>query len=328
MSENDLVLGGLHHLTAVTGDPAGNVAFYTDVLGLRLVKKTVNQDDVSAYHLFYGDEVGHPGTEVTFFDWSHLPGTARGSGAVSTTALQVPSRASLDWWARRLDDQSVRHGGVVQRVGRAAIAFEDPEGQRLELVDASGGTLMGTPWSGSPVPAEHAIGGLHAVTLTVARLDYTSWILTEVMGFRRHATDGDLGDGQARSAVYETGPGGPGAEVRVAERPDLPPEQLGTGGVHHVAFRVPDDATHERWRQRLIAAGVPATPVIDRYYFKSVYFREPGGVLFELATDGPGFATDEDAAHLGEKLALPPFLEPRRAQIEAGLKPIGPVRVG
>jgi glyoxalase family protein len=326
MSENDLVLGGLHHLTAVTGDPAGNVAFYTDVLGLRLVKKTVNQDDVSAYHLFYGDDVGHAGTEMTFFDWSHLPGTARGSGAVTATALQAPSRESLDWWARRFDERGVRHGGIAERVGRAAIAFEDPEAQRLELVDASGGALMGTPWAQSPVPAEHAIRGLHAVTLTVARLDYTAFLLTEVMGFRQRAA-GDVGDGDARAAVFETGPGGPGAEVRVAERPDLPPEQLGTGGVHHVAFRVPDDAAHQRWRQWLVAAGVPATPVIDRYYFKSVYFREPGGVLFELATDGPGFATDEDAAHLGEKLALPPFLEPRRAQIEAGLKPIGPVRV-
>jgi glyoxalase family protein len=296
------------------------------VLGLRLVKKTVNQDDVSAYHLFYGDEVGHAGTEMTFFDWSHLPGTARGSGAVTATALQAPNAAALDWWARRFDDLGVPHGGVVERVGRRAIAFEDLEGQRLELVDAAGGTLMGVPWAGSPVPAEFGVRGLHAVTLTVARLDFTAWMLTEVLGFRLAATDADVGDAQAKVAVFETGPGGPGAEVRVAERPDLAGEQLGTGGVHHVAFRTPDDATHERWRERLVALGVPATPVIDRFYFKSVYFREPGGVLFELATDGPGFATDEDPAQLGERLSLPPFLEPRRAQIEAGLKPIGPGR--
>jgi glyoxalase family protein len=326
VTDSDLALGGLHHLTAVTGNPAGNVAFYTDVLGLRLVKKTVNQDDVSAYHLFYGDELGSAGTEMTFFDWSHLPGTARGNGAVTATALQVPSRDSLGWWVGRFEEHGVRHSGIVERIGRAAVSFEDPEGQRLELVDASGGTLMGTPWAESPVPAEHAIRGLNAVTLTVGHLDHTAWVLTEVMGFRMIAAEGEVGDGAARAAVFETGPGGPGAQVRVAERPDLPPEQLGTGGVHHVAFRVPNDEAHARWRQRLVGHGVPATPVIDRYYFKSIYFREPGGVLFELATDGPGFATDEDAAHLGERLSLPPFLEPRRAQIEAGLRPIGPAQ--
>jgi glyoxalase family protein len=315
MSDSGLQLGGLHHLTAVTGDPPGNVAFYTDVLGLRLVKKTVNQDDVSAYHLFYGDEVGHAGTEVTFFDWSHLAPTARGSGAVTATALQVPDRASLDWWAARLAERGIAHA-AGERAGRAALAFDDPEGQRLELVDASGSALTGTPWSGSAVPPEVAIRGLHAVTLTVRQHEGTAWMLTELLGFHQR----DVGpDGLV---VYETGPGGPGAEVRVVARPDLPPEQLGTGGVHHVAFRAPDDEAHARWRWHLARQGVSVTPVIDRYYFKSIYFREPGGVLFEIATDGPGFATDEDSAHLGERLALPPFLEPRRAAIEAGLRPI------
>jgi glyoxalase family protein len=317
VTDTRLQLGGLHHVTAVTGDPPTNVAFYTDVLGLRLVKKTVNQDDVSAYHLFYGDEVGRAGTEVTFFDWSHLAPTARGSGAVTATALQVPDSAALDWWAAHLAERGIAHTWV-ERAGRAALAFEDPEGQRLELADASGGALAGTPWSGSPVPPEVAVRGLDAVTLTVRALDGTAWLLTEVLGFRERerASDG--------AVVFETGPGGPGAEVRVLARPDLPPEQLGTGGVHHIAFRAPDDETHQRWRSHLARNRVAVTPVIDRYYFKSIYFREPGGVLFEIATDGPGFATDEDAAHLGERLALPPFLEPRRAAIEAGLRPIRP----
>ncbi|HEY3108556.1 MAG TPA: ring-cleaving dioxygenase [Chloroflexota bacterium] len=315
MTDSRLELGGLHHLTAVTGNPPANVAFYTDVLGLRLVKKTVNQDDVSAYHLFYGDEVGRAGTEVTFFDWSHLAPTARGSGAVTATALQVPDRAALDWWAAHLAEHGVAHS-PAERAGRAALAFEDPEGQRLELVDASGGSLGGRPWSGSPVPPEVAVRGLHAVALTVRQLEGTAWLLTEVLGFRQRevAADGTV--------IFETGPGGPGAEVRVLVQPDLPPEQLGTGGVHHVAFRAPDDETHARWRWHLARQGVGVTPVIDRYYFKSIYFREPGGVLFEIATDGPGFATDEDPAHLGEHLSLPPFLEPRRAAIEAGLRPI------
>jgi len=309
-------LGGLHHLTAVTADASRNVAFYVDVLGLRLVKKTVNQDDVSAYHLFYADELGSAGTEVTFFEWAHMAPTARGAGAVTTTGLQVPGAASLEYWAERL----AMHGRAthpVRRAGRAGLAFEDPEGQRLELIDATGGSLGGTPRRDGPVPVEHAIRGLHLVELTVGRLDWTARMLTELMGFRAAGDEDGV-------ALFETGPGGPGSEVHVRERPELPREQLGYGGVHHVAFRVANDEEHAAWRERLATLGVPVTPVIDRFYFKSIYFREPGGVLYEIATDGPGFATDEDPAHLGEALALPPFLEPRRAQIERGLKPIAP----
>lgn len=320
-------LAGLHHVTAVTGDISLNVAFYTQVLGLRLVKKTVNQDDVSAYHVFYGDEVGSPGTELTFFDWPHVGPNLPGTGTISAIALRVSGRAALDWWARRLAALGIAHVGVVERSGRAVLAFADPEGQRLELVD-DGGPPGGRPWRDSPVPPEMAIRGLHAVSIAVARLAPTVRLLTDVLGFRQAGEYAAADDAAWRVLVFESGAGGPGAEVHVAERPDLGRGVVGIGGVHHVAFRTPDDDEHRRWRQRLALAGVAVTPIIDRYYFRSLYFREPGHVLFEIATDGPGFATDEDVAHLGERLALPPFLEPRRAAIEAGLRPIVPLRLG
>ena len=317
-------LGGLHHLTAVTGRAPENVAFYTRVLGLRLVKKTVNQDDVSAYHLFYGDEIGNPGTEGSFFDGAHLAPRVPGTGTISATALRVSGRDTLQWWARRLAEHGIAETRPFERNGRAGLAFEDPEGQRLELVDDSGGGGQegGTPWEGRPVPAEHGIRGLDGVTLTVERLEPTAWLLTEVLGFRP-AGEGRPADGSAaRAQLYECGPGGPGTAVWVEERPEAAPGFVGAGGVHHVAFRVPDADAQERWRQQIASARVPVTPIVERYYFKSIYFREPGGVLFEIATDGPGFTADEDPAHLGERLSLPPFLEPRRREIEAGLRPL------
>jgi len=316
-------LGGLHHVTAVTTRASENVAFYTEVLGMRLVKKTVNQDDVSAYHLFYGDELGRPGTEVTFFDWPHLriaPNHA-GVGEVSATELRVSGREALDWWAGRFAELGVAHSGVEERGGRAFLAFTDPEGQRLRLVDDSGsGVAGGVPRGGGLVPQDFGIRGLGVFELTVRDLEPTAWVLTEVLGFRR--SDEYVEDGE-RVVLFEVGAGGPGAEVRVVERPDAPAAHLGRGGVHHVAFRTPDDEEHAAWRERMRAAGLGVTPRIDRFYFRSIYFREPGGVLFEIATDGPGFATDEDAEHLGERLSLPPFLEGRREEIEARLEPIG-----
>ena len=315
-------LGGLHHVTAVTTRAQENVTFYTEVLGLRLVKKTVNQDDVSAYHLFYGDELGRPGTEVTFFDWPHLrvaPNHA-GVGEISATELRVTGREALEFWAGRLEESGVEHGGVVERDRRTLLGFTDPEGQRLRLVDDTGASIPGgVPWEESVVQREVGIRGLGAVEITVRDLDPTAWVLGEVLGFRmvgEHARDG------GRVVVFEVGPGGPGAEVLVVEEPGAPVAHLGRGGVHHVAFRTPDDEEHAEWRERIRAAGLGVTPRIDRYYFRSIYFREPGGVLFEIATDGPGFTSDEDPAHLGEKLALPPFLEEHREQIEAGLRPI------
>jgi len=324
----DMQLGGLHHVTAVTGDAAGNVAFYTQTLGLRLVKKTVNQDDVSAYHLFYGDEDGHAGTEVTFFDWPNAGPNLPGTGTIAAIALWVPDRSALDYWERRFTTLGVSHGAIEDGSGRSTLPFVDPEGQRLELVAANESERDrpgGTPWTKSPVPAAYQIRGLHAVRLLVARREPTARILTQTLGFRLEAEYVlSTADGSApRSvAVFAVGPGGLGTEVQLEERPDLSPGLVGIGGVHHVAFRTPTKEEHRTWRRRVGAAGVPVTPIVDRYYFESIYFREPGGILFEIATDGPGFATDEDPAHLGERLALPPFLEPYRVQIEAGLRPI------
>jgi len=315
-------LGGLHHMTAVTTNAAENVAFYTEVLGLRLVKKTVNQDDVSAYHLFYGDEVGNPGTEITFFDWPQLRVAPNqpGAGEVSTTELRVPDHAALDWWAGRFSELNVSHSGIEERADRAYMDFTDPEGQRLRLsADDGEGVPGGVPWEESTVPREVGIRGLGAVDLTVRELDPTAWVLTEVMGFRKLDTVVQNG---GQTATFEVGGGGPGATVRVIERPDAPWTHLGRGGVHHIAFRTPDDEEHAAWMERIRRHGLGVTPQIDRFYFRAIYFREPGGVLFEIATDGPGFATDEDAAHLGERLSLPPFLEDRREEIEAGLNPI------
>ena len=311
-------LTGLHHVTAVTGDAPANLAFYTQTLGLRLVKKTVNQDDVSAYHLFYGDEVGHAGTEVTFFDWPRIGPNVPGVGDISALALRVPGPDALEWWARRLTDAGVAVGRVEMLGGRLTLEFTDPEGQRLRLVD-DGGAPGGTPWSASPVPAAHGIKGLDGAGLTVRRLAPTARVLTDVLGMR---PDREY-ERQGRTvSVFTMGPGGPGAELHIEERPDLPHVHVGAGGVHHIAFRTPEDAAQAAWHTRLRAAGLAVSDVIDRFYFHSLYFREPNGILFEIATDGPGFASDEDPAHLGERLSLPPFLEPHRARIEAGLRPL------
>ncbi|MCC7023233.1 MAG: ring-cleaving dioxygenase [Thermomicrobiales bacterium] len=314
-------LGGLHHVTAVTANAPLNLDFYTNLLGLRLVKKTVNQDDVSAYHLFYGDEVGNPGTELTFFDWDRIGPNRPGTGGIVQTGLRVTDEAALDWWMRRLDAAGIAHGGIEQIAGYPTVRFADPEGQQLALV--AGGENPGfTPWRQSPVPAEHQIRGLNHVLLAVDRLGPTARTLTDVLGFRHVGNDPSPDNSSLAIAIFESGPGGPGTQVRVEERPNMPPTELGSGGVHHVAFRAPNDSEHRAWRDRVRAAGLGITDVIDRYYFKSLYFREPGRILFEIATDGPGFATDEDVAHLGERLALPPFLEPHRAAIEAGLRPL------
>lgn len=314
-------LGGIHHVTAITGNASRNVAFYTQVLGMRLVKKTVNQDDVSAYHLFYGDEIGHAGTELTFFDWPHAGPSRAGAGTISAIMLGVRGRATLDQWVKRLESFGIEHEGITTRETRAVLAFHDPEGQRLELLNDEG-KLSGTPWKNSPIPAETAIRGLYGVRFTLKQLERTERLLTGVLDFRRA---GNYQLGQNEVIILEVGAGGPGAEVHLEVRPDLPFGRAAIGGVHHVAFRTPDDEQHHLWRARLAEGGSNVTPVIDRFYFHSIYFREPGGILCEIATDGPGFATDEDPATLGESLALPPFLEPRRREIEANLQPITPV---
>jgi glyoxalase family protein len=319
-------LGGIHHVTAVTGNASRNVAFYTQVLGMRLTKKTVNQDDVSAYHLFYGDELGHPGTDLTFFDWSDIGHNRPGTGTISCISFGVTAREALEWWIKRFDDLGVEHDGLQTRGpdDRLFVPFRDPEGQHLELVDDAG-TLSITPWSKSPIPLEMMIHGFFAVRLTLRDLEGSAHFLTDVLGFRR----GDSYQTQQQTSVtvFEVGHGGAGTQVHVEINPTLPFHRfVGIGGVHHVAFRTPNEEEQRLWRARIAEVNPTVTPVIDRFYFHSIYFREPGGVLFEIATDGPGFATDEDVEHLGERLSLPPFLEAHRAEIEANLKPIVPVK--
>lgn len=312
-------LTGLHHVTAITAKAADNVAFYTQTLGMRLVKKSVNQDDVSAYHFFYADAAGSPGTDLTFFDWALSAPHRAGVGDISGTGLRVADTSTLEWWADRFRSLGTAHQGITDASGRPTLPFTDQEGQRLTLV-VDGGIDGGTPWDKSPVPVEHGIKGLDSVTLTVRRLDIMEKTLTNVLGLTRGR---EYRHGDTDAVVFEFGSGGPGAEIHVIERTDLGLARQGAGGVHHVAFRTANAAEQLEWLARIKDAGLPVSPQIDRFYFQSIYFREPNGILFEIATDGPGFAVDEDPAHLGEGLALPPFLEPRRAEIEAGLKPIG-----
>jgi len=312
-------LTGIHHLTAISADAPGNRAFYEGVLGMRLVKKTVNQDDVSAYHLFYADGLASPGTDITFFDWPAAP-ERRGAHSIARTALRVAGAETLEWWRYRLGDRDITIGEIAERDGRLTLDFEDPEGQRLSFVD-DGGVGTAHPWAGSRVPTEHQIRGLGPITLSVPDLAPTDAILTAIMNMRPVRFYPHPDNPRDIVHVYEMGEGGASAELHVAVQPDLSAARQGAGGVHHVAFRTPD-AEYNAWAERLNSKRIPNSGKIDRYYFKSLYFREPNGILFEIASDGPGFAADEPLEKLGERLALPPFLEPRRAEIEAGLRPL------
>lgn len=322
-------LTGFHHLTAVTADAPRNFQFYARTLGLRLVKKTVNQDDVSAYHLFYADGRATPGTDITFFDWP-VPPERRGTRSVVRTGFRVDSEASLSWWQKRFGELGVKHGAIASRDGRVTLDFEDGEGQRLALVAETPRGAVHS-WEKSSVPAEHQIRGLGPITLSVPALPATEAVLTRVMNMRKVREYGVGGDGQRATVhVYDMNPTSTDAaestaaacELHVAVEPHLPPARSGAGGVHHVAFRTPTFAEYDQWVERLQQIGVPSSGPVNRYYFRSLYFREPSGILFEIATDEPGFAADEPMETLGEHLALPPFLEPRRKEIEAGLKPL------
>ncbi|RJL07120.1 ring-cleaving dioxygenase [Paracoccus aestuarii] len=307
-------LTGIHHLTAITANAPGNNRFYTETLGLRRVKKTVNQDDTSAYHLFFADGAGSPGTDITFFDWPAAP-ERRGTNAITRTGLRVGAD-SLDYWADRLNGLA---GRITTLDGRPSLDVEDPEGQRLRLIAAP--DPVGQPWGGSDVPAEHQIRGLGPITISVPDLGPTEAVLTRVMNMRR-VRDYPSPDGQGQVHVFQMGEGGAAAELHVAVQPDLPQARQGAGGVHHVAFRVPDTDALTAWTQHVSQFRVPNSGEVERFYFRSLYFREPGGNLFELATDGPGFDVDEPFETMGESLSLPPFLEAKRPQIEANLKPL------
>lgn len=319
--EDHMELTGIHHLTAISAAIRENHRFYTQTLGMRLVKRSVNQDDVSAYHLFYSDAKGSPGTDVTFFDWQ-MSRELRGTHAITRTHLRVAGLESLEWWREYLQERGVVAGEIAERDGRLTLDLEDPEGQRLSLVDDQGAGDPSFPWERSPVPAAHQLRGLGPIMLSVPDLRPTDSVLQRALGMRPVREYPHPENRRNTVHVYEMGPGGAAAELHVAVQPELPPARQGAGGVHHVAFRTPTFEEHAEWIERIAALRIPNSGLVDRFYFRSLYFREPNRILFEIASDVPGFAVDEDEATLGEKLALPPFLEPRRREIVANLEPI------
>lgn len=303
---------GIHHVTAISGPAQENLDFYAGILGMRLVKKSVNQDDPGTYHLFYADAEGHPGTDLTFFPWAQLAPSRDGHGLSTEVSLAVPP-GSLGFWAGRLQRYGVRVGNAEVRFGEHVLPLMDPHGLCVALVEsASSLSRPFTPWEAGPVAVEHQIRGLESARMSEAKLDDTTTFLESAMGFRHLGTE----NGWLR---YGLGEGTSGQYVDVRELAGARRGAWGTGSIHHIAWRVEDDAHEAEVRQSVASGGAHPTPVIDRFWFKSVYFREPGGVLFELATDGPGFAVDEDPAHLGETLVLPPWLESDRAAIEAAV---------
>ena len=315
---------GIHHVTAIAGPAQENLDFYAGVLGLRLVKRSVNQDDPGTYHLFYADAEGHPGTDLTFFPWAQMAPSRDGYGLSNEVSLAVPP-GSLRFWSERLERYSVKTSPLESRFGQNVLPLIDPHGLHVALVEsedslATAEPVRGegglgrafTPWDASPVPVESQIRGLESARLIERDLVVTTSFLSNAMGFVHRGTE----NGWHR---YGVGAGKSGAYVDLRETPTARRGAWGTGSVHHIAWRVDDEAHQLEVRGRVTEEGARPTPVIDRFWFKSVYFLEPGGVLFELATDGPGFAVDEDRAHLGETLVLPPWLEPKRAAIEATL---------
>lgn len=301
---------GLHHVTAIGGDPQRNADFYLRTLGLRLVKTTVNFDDPGTYHLYYGDQSGKPGSLMTFFPWKDAPTGRHGTGQATTTSFSVPE-ASLGWWKQHLAESGVETSQIRNADDEETLAFRDPDGLKLALVAHPQGDPR-DPWDTRLVPAEHAIRGLHSVTLSVSKEDATAEMLTEGLGL-------SFANQESNRFRFSAGEGGPGALVDVLVTPDAPRGLVAAGTVHHVAWRAPDEQTQVAWRDELLDKGVDVTSILDRQYFRSIYFREPGGTLLEVATDEPGFAIDEPLLELGRALKLPPWLEPKREDIEAML---------
>jgi len=311
-------LTGIHHVTAIAGDPQKNVDFYVGVLGLRLIKQTVNFDDPGSYHFYYGDAQGSPGTLLTFFAWPGGRGGRRGLGQVTAAALSVAPNA-LGFWQGRLTEHGVTVGEAETRFGETVLPFYDSDGLRLELVPTMDDTRPG--WMGGPVPAAYTIRGVHAVTLPERSVDRTAALMTDVLGFCAVQTEGDW-------TRYALGDGASGTFADVQTAPHQTPGQIAVGNIHHVAWRTPDDVQQEAWLREISGLGLGVSPVMDRDYFHSIYFREPGGILFEIATDSPGFATDETVETLGAHLQLPAQYEANRPQIEANLPPIKVPRRG
>ncbi len=300
---------GIHHVTAIAGEPQRNIDFYVGVLGLRMVKKTVNFDDPETYHLYYGDGNGSPGSIMTFFPWAHAPAGLQGTGQLTVTSFSVPE-SSLGYWTDRLIGHGVRFGQPSRRFDDTVVSFDDPDGMKLELVASANDSR--SPWEDGPVPAEHAVRGFHHVTLSERDPGRTTKLMTETLGFRQV----EEGDGRYR---FEAGDGGPGNVVDVVDGSEDPRGRMGVGTVHHVAFRAENDEHQLEIREEVESLGYDVTPVIDRNYFNAIYFREPGGVLFEIATDPPGFTADEKIEELGTNLKLPPQYESRRDHLEGVL---------
>lgn len=303
---------GIHHVTAMASDPQANVDFYTGLLGLRLVKRTVNFDDPGTYHLYYGDEQGRPGTILTFFPWPMAKRGRRGAGQATVTSFRVPE-GSLGYWQERLGKAGALFEAPRprERFEEEVLTFFDPDGLQLELVARAGDPGL-PPWETGPVPAEHAVRGFEAVTLTEWNPEVTANVLDGVMGFRL------LGEDKGRMRFAAAG-GGAASQVDVIASPDAARGSISAGTVHHVAWRVAGDAGQQAWHQELTGRGFHVSPILDRQYFHSIYFREPGGVLFEIATDSPGFTYDETVAELGSGLKLPPWLETSRGEIQSAL---------
>jgi glyoxalase family protein len=302
---------GLHHITAIAGNAQENLDFYAGILGMRLVKKSVNQDDPGTYHLFYADAEGHPGTDLTFFPWEQLAPPVMGHGLANEVMLEVP-RGSLAFWTARLEKYKTRLQPAETRFDSRVLPFIDPHGLKLALVEDNSDRMF-APWSGSPVPEKHQIRGLYGARIWERDSAATATFLQHVLGFEQLGAAAEWTRYGFRDAA---------GVVDIRETPSERRGRWGTGSVHHLAWRVDDAAYQLDVREQVIAGGAQPTAVIDRFWFKSVYFKEPGGVLFELATDGPGFAIDEDREHLGETLVLPPFLQQYRDRIEAVLPPL------
>ncbi|WP_407269799.1 ring-cleaving dioxygenase [Radiobacillus sp. PE A8.2] len=314
-------LKGIHHVTAITSSAEKNYEFFTYVLGMRLVKKTVNQDDIQTYHLFFADDAGSPGTDMTFFDFPGIPKGEHGTNEISKTSFRVPSDAALDYWVKRFDRLEVKHTGIKEQFGKQTLSFVDFDDQQYQLIsdENNQGVESGTPWKDGPVPLEFAITGLGPIFVRIQNFDYFKEVMEKVLQFKEIDKDDSF-------HLFEVGEGGNGAQVVVEHNVMLPQARQGFGTVHHAAFRVDDRKTLEEWDKWYHQFGLQTSGYVDRFFFKSLYTRVAPQILFELATDGPGFMGDEPYETLGEKLSLPPFLEPKREQIEKMVRPIDTVR--
>ncbi|MDR7076852.1 glyoxalase family protein [Neobacillus niacini] len=314
-------LKGIHHVTAITSSAEKNYEFFTYVLGMRLVKKTVNQDDIQTYHLFFADDKGSAGTDMTFFDFPGIPKGVHGTNEISKTSFRVPSDAALDYWVKRFNRLEVKHTGIKEQFRKKTLSFVDFDDQQYQLIsdEFNKGVESGTPWQKGPIPLEYAITGLGPVFVRIANFDYFKEMMEKVLLFKETDKEGSF-------HLFEVGEGGNGASVIVEYNAVLPEARQGFGTVHHAALRVEDRTVLEEWIERMNGFGFHTSGYVNRHFFESLYVRVAPQILFEFATDGPGFMGDESYETLGEKLSLPPFLEPKRAEIEKLVRPIETVR--